>query len=122
MKDSRLHYLLEKDLVKFEEVKGDDYFKILVLHQNRFKGIKMGASQHNSIRPEMIKTPMNLIIWGHEHESENDVNSQGGINVYQPGSTIPTSFIEAEAINKHFGYYSRRIFLMSTKSANNRRK
>jgi double-strand break repair protein MRE11 len=46
-----------------------------------------------------------LIIWGHEHESipKIEEDAESNIFLYQPGSTTPTSLIEAEAKPKHAG-------------------
>ena len=48
---------------------------------------------------------MNLVIWGHEHESIPDIieNSEQGFYIYQPGSSTATSLIAAEAEPKHAG-------------------
>ena len=46
---------------------------------------------------------MDLVIWGHEHESliYPKPNAETGFDVIQPGSTVATSLVEAEAKPKH---------------------
>lgn len=50
---------------------------------------------------------MHLVIWGHEHESIPQLQKPNGVDffLYQPGSTIPTSLIQAEAERKHVGFF-----------------
>lgn len=107
----RLHYLLENNKVKFvqPEEKPESYFHILVLHQNRFKGMK-NWSYKSSIHPKMFPPFFNLIIWAHEHESLPDIEQSGEIPayIYQPGSSIGTSMIEAECKPKHAGLFTFR--------------
>ena len=56
----------------------------------------------------MLPSFFNLIIWGHEHESIPDIQqtSESSSYLYQPGSSIPTSLIEAEAKQKHAGLFT----------------
>ena len=56
----------------------------------------------------MLPSFFNLIIWGHEHESIPDIqqNSESSSYLYQPGSSIPTSLIEAETKQKHAGLFT----------------
>lgn len=53
----------------------------------------------------MIPDWFNLVIWGHEHECIGDIETipNFAFNIYQPGSTIATSLIEAEAKRKGMG-------------------
>jgi len=46
---------------------------------------------------------LDLVIWGHEHECIGEVRECEENSVYflQPGSTVATSLIEAEAVQKH---------------------
>jgi double-strand break repair protein MRE11 len=50
---------------------------------------------------------MHLVIWGHEHEckAEVEVFEEHKFHVYQPGSTIATSLIEAEEKPKGYGVF-----------------
>ena len=80
IKDIRLHNFFDQNKIKFGGEKKEDYFNILVVHQNRykiskkhnfrFKGIRTtGASYKSCINNQQIPDFINLIIWGHEHES-----------------------------------------------------
>ena len=46
---------------------------------------------------------MNLIIWGHEHESliYPRPNAETGFDIIQPGSTVATSLVQGESEPKH---------------------
>ena len=77
MKDDRLNLALSSGKIKFvdpdivseESDENQDWFKILVLHQNRFKGLAVGQPRRLSIAEEALPRGFDLIIWGHEHES-----------------------------------------------------
>lgn len=108
IKDSKLHQSFLKGRVKFERPKDpEDYFNILVLHQNRFKGNKGGSPYKNCIHYKMLPQFLNLVIWGHEHESIPEMIENSEVNYYlhQPGSTVATSLIADEAKTKHVGIY-----------------
>ena len=47
----------------------EEWFNILVIHQNRFKGFFVGANKRDSIVEGLIPPFIDLVIWGHEHES-----------------------------------------------------
>jgi len=91
------------------EERPESYFHILVIHQNRFKGMK-NWSYKNSVHPKMFPNFFNLIIWAHEHESMPDIEQSSEIQayIYQPGSSVATSLIEAEAKTKHAGLFTFR--------------
>ncbi|RCV29817.1 hypothetical protein SETIT_6G043700v2 [Setaria italica] len=76
----------------------DDWFNILVIHQNRTKG-----SPRNGISELLLPRFLDLVIWGHEHECLIDPQEVPGMvfHVTQPGSSIATSLINAEAKPKH---------------------
>jgi hypothetical protein len=64
--------MFEEKKVRFEPPEGNinDYVKIFVFHQNRYKkGFRAGAPLHQSFNPQNIPEWMNLVIWGHEHEA-----------------------------------------------------
>jgi double-strand break repair protein MRE11 len=46
---------------------------------------------------------MDLVVWGHEHECEIDPkkNPETGFHVMQPGSSVATSLVPGEAVQKH---------------------
>ena len=73
IKDNRLNLLFERNDIEFrrpmlENGEVDpDFYNILVLHQNRYKGIN-GWSTRDSITDETIPDWFDLAVWGHEHE------------------------------------------------------
>ncbi|KAK6746446.1 hypothetical protein RB195_012506 [Necator americanus] len=92
----------------------DDWFNILVLHQNRPR-----RSTHRStgayLPEQYIPTFFDLVLWGHEHESKPHCqyiassDAMGdGFYILQPGSTVATSLTKEEALQKH-------VFLVKVK-------
>ena len=80
----------------------ESFFNILVMHQNRYKGT-FSYSTRNSITDETLPRWLDLVVWGHEHECQTElrtIESTGG-RILQPGSSVATSLIEAEAKLKH---------------------
>jgi double-strand break repair protein MRE11 len=71
MKDERLNMAFENKRIKFKRPlkDKDDWFNILVLHQNKYKGMHLGVSRRNSITEGMIPKFFHLVVWAHEHES-----------------------------------------------------
>ena len=104
IKDIVLAKMFGQGRVKFEPLpKGDGhkYYSIFILHQNRgAKAGKVGAPAQKSIHPENIPEWIDLTIWGHEHEAFYDVFEDSSRRIMQPGSTVITSCIEAEAKQK----------------------
>lgn len=61
----------------------DDYFNILLLHQNRAeRGIK------NFIPYNVIPNHINFVVWGHEHDCNIHPTqySKDGPKICQPGN------------------------------------
>ena len=106
LKDERLYIALQNRKVNFN--RPEDYknwFNILVVHQNRFKGHYANKSRRNYLPENFIPSFIDLVIWGHEHEcfTETVQNTEIGFHIYQPGSSVATSLISAEAKKKHVG-------------------
>ena len=106
IKYERLYLALQNKKVNYH--RPDDYknwFNILIVHQNRFKGHNIGKNKKNYLPEAFIPSFFDLVIWGHEHEcfTEPIYNSEVGFHIYQPGSSIATSLIQAEAKMKHIG-------------------
>ncbi|GBG26869.1 Double-strand break repair protein MRE11 [Hondaea fermentalgiana] len=86
-----------------------DWLNVFMVHQNRdFKG--RGAK--NCFNDEMIPAFINLVFFGHEHESmiepqESIKNPETFLS--QPGSSVATSLIAAEAEPKHVGIMEIQI-------------
>ena len=56
----------------------------------------------------MLPDWMDLVVWGHEHECLIDprLNPETGFHVMQPGSSIATSLVTTEAVEKHVAVVS----------------
>ncbi|CAM9463781.1 unnamed protein product [Phaeothamnion confervicola] len=106
MRDERLNRMWNSKKVKFlrpEEDAGQaQFFNIFVLHQNR----DTGRGKKNCVHESMIPEWMDLIIWGHEHECRVRIHNGpeesmvGTFRVVQPGSSVATSLVEGEAVQK----------------------
>ncbi|CAG8708649.1 13853_t:CDS:10, partial [Acaulospora morrowiae] len=98
--DERLHRMFIEDNVRVNQVDSspDDWFNLMVLHQNR-----VPHGPKNYIPESFLPSFMDLVIWGHEHDCKIDqeYNSQQTFYISQPGSSIITSLIEGEMAPKH---------------------
>lgn len=105
VKDTKLNYLLRNDKVTFGNHNQSD-FRILIVHQNRHKGARLGCPAKNCLNLSLLpKHFFDLILWGHEHQSIGQImeSEEFGQKIYQPGSSIPTSLSKAEAVTKSVG-------------------
>ncbi|XP_017057306.1 double-strand break repair protein MRE11 [Drosophila ficusphila] len=112
--DGRLARLIREVKVKFncpdtgragdeatkESSEQDDWFHLLVVHQNR-----ADRGPKNYLPEDLLPDFLHLVIWGHEHDCriEPEVNARKGFYVSQPGSSVPTSLSEGESKKKHVG-------------------
>ena len=106
IKDERLFLALQNKKVNFH--RPEDYkswFNILIVHQNRFKGHNVGKNKKTYLPESFIPSFFDLVIWGHEHECFTTTvhSEENGFHIYQPGSSIATSLIQAESNPKHIG-------------------
>lgn len=105
VKDERLHRLFRENKVKMYRPEEDteDWFNLLVLHQNRAK-----RGPTNFIPEHFIDGFFDLVLWGHEHDCritpEKVVyGDDKTFHITQPGSSVATSLCEAEALQKKVG-------------------
>ena len=106
IKDERLFLALQNKKVNFH--RPEDYkswFNILIVHQNRFKGHNIGKNKKTYLPESFIPSFFDLVIWGHEHEcfTSTESSPESGFHIYQPGSSVATSLIQAESNPKHIG-------------------
>ena len=106
IKDERLFLALQNKKVNFH--RPEDYkswFNILIVHQNRFKGHNIGKNKKTYLPESFIPSFFDLVIWGHEHECFTTTvhSEESGFHIYQPGSSVATSLIQAESNPKHIG-------------------
>lgn len=86
--DSRLNLAMENKKLHFRRPLTDDdkiddsYFNILVVHQNRFKGVFNGVPRRDSLADDCFEN-FDLVIWGHEHEciKETRYVEQTGVHI-----------------------------------------
>lgn len=107
VKDERLHRLYSAGKVRMviPEEDSDEWFNILVTHQNRAK-----HGEKNYIPEHFLWNGLDLVFWGHEHECRIDpeVAASGGgdresVWITQPGSSVATSLCEGESRKKCVG-------------------
>ncbi|EAR84214.2 ser/thr phosphatase family protein (macronuclear) [Tetrahymena thermophila SB210] len=102
LKDKYFHKMLEEGKIEFvkpEQMGYKDTVNILVIHQNRYKGIRQGQSYRNCVHPEQFPEWIDFIIRGHEHEQKDDIDimKECPIATIQPGSTILTAIEDVQA-------------------------
>ncbi|KAF8173678.1 Metallo-dependent phosphatase-like protein [Pholiota molesta] len=99
VKDQRMHFELRSNRVRmFMPKDKDDWFNMLLLHQNR---VKHGPQEF--VPEGMFDDSVDLVVWGHEHDCRIIPEPVAGKNYYitQPGSSVATSLADGEAIEKH---------------------
>lgn len=100
LKDQRLARLFAEKKVEMEMVDdSNDWFNMLVLHQNR-----ADRGPGNYIPEKVLPKFLDMVVWGHEHDSlvspmKGEKNDD--FTVVQPGSTVATSLASGEALQKH---------------------
>ncbi|XP_074647490.1 double-strand break repair protein MRE11-like [Tubulanus polymorphus] len=106
IRDERLHRLFVNDKVTMlrPAETPDDWFSLLVLHQNHGK-----HSDTNYIPEQFLDDFLDLVFWGHEHEcliEPQYAKTKQDLFITQPGSSVATSLSEGEAKRKHIGLLS----------------
>jgi double-strand break repair protein MRE11 len=100
VRDERMFRTFRDHKVKWfrPNVQMGDWFNMLAVHQNHH------AHTATSYLPENVLPDwLNLVVWGHEHECLIDPtkNPETGFHVMQPGSSVATSLVPGEAVQKH---------------------
>ncbi|KAH7925347.1 DNA repair exonuclease [Leucogyrophana mollusca] len=99
VKDQRMHFELRSNRVRMYMPRNkDDWFNILLLHQNR---VRHGPQE--SVPEGMFDDSVNLVVWGHEHDCRIVPEPVAGKPYYitQPGSSVATSLADGESMEKH---------------------
>ncbi|TFK53174.1 DNA repair exonuclease [Heliocybe sulcata] len=99
VKDQRMHFELRSNRVRmFMPRDKDNWFNILILHQNR---VKHGPQEF--VPEGMFDDSIDLVIWGHEHDCRIVPEPVAGKKYYisQPGSSVATSLADGESLEKH---------------------
>jgi len=99
VRDERLHRSFKSGKVKFMrpvELQ-DEWFNLLAVHQNH-----TAHTETNYLPESFLQDFFDLIVWGHEHECLIDpvFNPVQNFHVIQPGSSVATSLVPAEAVQK----------------------
>lgn len=105
VRDERMFRSFRDHKVKWfrPNVQMSDWFHLLAVHQNHH------AHTATSYLPENVLPDwLDLVVWGHEHECLIDPtqNPETGFHVMQPGSSIATSLVAGEAVQKHVAIVS----------------
>lgn len=93
IKDRRIQKTFTTKKVVYNRPVGDDWFNILMVHQNRT------PREDGYLSEDLIDPFFDLVVYGHEHESIK-INHKN-FNVIQCGSTVRTSLCEGESMNKY---------------------
>jgi len=104
IRDERLHRAFQTRKVRFETpTNPEQWFNIMILHQNRFKGNAGGILSKSAIHEQMLPKFLDLVLWGHEHDCavQPQESLQGEFYVVQPGSSVATSLTPGETNLKH---------------------
>ncbi|KAF9781340.1 Metallo-dependent phosphatase-like protein [Thelephora terrestris] len=99
VKDQRMHFELRSNRVRMYMPKDrDDWFNILVVHQNR-----VNHGPQKSVPEGMFDDSVDLVVWGHEHDCRIIPETVPGkkYRITQPGSSVATSLADGESLEKH---------------------
>ena len=102
--DERLHRMFQAKKVKFLAPPNlEEYFHIMAIHQNRYRGGAGGQPAKNCVHLSFLPSFLNLIVWAHEHECipSPEHSVECGFFVLQSGSSIQTSLSVSEQSPKH---------------------
>jgi double-strand break repair protein MRE11 len=105
VRDERLYRTFRDGKVKFFQpsVQKEDWFNLICVHQNHH------AHTETSYLPEhFLPEFLDLVIWGHEHECliNPRLNPETKFHVMQPGSSVATSLVPGEAVQKQVSLLS----------------
>ncbi|GAM24521.1 hypothetical protein SAMD00019534_076960 [Acytostelium subglobosum LB1] len=102
IRDERLYRTFQKQQVKMMRPieSKDEWFNILVLHQNR-----VAHNPKNYVHEQMIDNFIDFVVWGHEHECliNPQASAVGEFHITQPGSSVATALSEGESKEKFVG-------------------
>ncbi|ETB60677.1 hypothetical protein YYC_02298 [Plasmodium yoelii 17X] len=106
IKDERLYNYFENKNIKF--IIPEDYknrINILLLHQNRYMRNTNSNNSKNYIKESFIPSFIDLVIWGHEHNSKPQLEESLFHTFYnlQLGSSVRTSLCINEYGDKYIG-------------------
>ncbi|KAI5299005.1 hypothetical protein KEM56_003603, partial [Ascosphaera pollenicola] len=105
VRDQRLFHTFRDGKVKFfrPSENQDGWFNLMSVHQNHH------AYDETGYLPErFLPSFLDLVIWGHEHECliTPRMNPETRFHVMQPGSSVATSLVVSEAVQKQVAILS----------------
>ncbi|GAA95975.1 uncharacterized protein L969DRAFT_26055 [Mixia osmundae IAM 14324] len=99
MRDERFHQELRAGRIRYmkPQDQAEEWFNLMLIHQNRAP-----RTQQSYVPENALDSDIDLVVWGHEHDSRIIPETVPGRRYFitQPGSTVSTSLIEAEAAPK----------------------
>jgi double-strand break repair protein MRE11 len=99
VRDERLNHTFRDGKVKFFQpgTQKEDWFNIMSVHQNHHQYTENGWLPESYL-PDFL----DLVVWGHEHECLIDprTNPETNFRVMQPGSSVATSLVPGESVEK----------------------
>lgn len=99
IRDERLGRLFRDGKVCFNKLPDENWFNLLVLHQNRAE-----RGRKNFIPEKSLPPFLQLVVWGHEHDCRIDPELlDTGVYISQPGSSVATSLSQGEMLEKKVG-------------------
>ena len=105
VRDERLYRTFRDGNVKFFQpgTQKDDWFNIMSVHQNHSAYTPTGY-----LPEQFLPDFLDLVVWGHEHECLIDprTNPETNFRVMQPGSSVATSLVPGEAVEKRVAIIS----------------
>ncbi|KAH8697879.1 meiotic recombination protein Mre11 [Talaromyces proteolyticus] len=105
VRDERLFRTFRDGKVRFFQpsVQKDDWFNLICVHQNHHAHTETGYLPEHFL-PDFL----DLVIWGHEHECliHPKLNPETKFHVMQPGSSVATSLVPGEAVQKQVSILS----------------
>lgn len=107
VRDERLFRTFRDGQVKFFQpgTQKNDWFNLMSVHQNHHAYTDTGYLPEHFL-PDFL----DLVVWGHEHECLIDprTNPETNFRVMQPGSSVATSLVEGESVQKRVAIVSVR--------------
>ncbi len=102
VRDDRLYRMFQSKKVNFMAPEAN-FFSLMAIHQNRYKGSLGGVPAKNCVHPVFLPSFMNLVVWAHEHECIPSVEQsvEAGFHILQSGSSVATSLSIGEQAAKH---------------------
>lgn len=98
--DQKFRKMLDFGHINFVTPKNvEEYFNIMVIHQNR--GPR--SSRTDFFPEDEIPDFIDYCLWGHEHDQKFEVIQSNDVLVDQPGSTVVTSLCDGETSHRRIG-------------------